>query len=145
MEQDKPKVGAITASIMLIVAGFFDFLQFVISLLGLIPTGITQALAFTISTPLTVFAYMAFFFWFAFLNVSFFNMKKPMSFFGKIGGLVAESLPLLTAAPILSTAVLFTLIEANGAKGFPASLVPKFLLSMTPAGKVVQAAKKMSK
>jgi len=136
MEQDKPKVGTITASIMLVVAGFFDFIQFVITFFAFLPTGATQVLAFVVSTPITALAYLLFFFWFSFQNVSLFNMKKPMSFFARVGGLVAESFPFLTGAPILTATVLFTLIEANGAKGFPASLVPDFLLKMTPAGKI---------
>lgn len=145
MEPDKPKVDVLTASAMLIVAGFFDLFQMVVTMFGFLPTIVTQILVFVVATPVAVFAYMVFFFWFAFLNVSFFNIKKPLSFLGKTGGILIEMLPFLTALPILSGAVFFTLVEANGAKGFPASLVPKFLLNMTPIGKVVQTAKKITK
>ena len=137
MEPNKPKIGVLTASAMLLVAGFFDIFQFVETLLGFLPTIVTQVLVFITATPITIFAYLVFIIWFAFLNVHFFNIKKPGSFFARMGGLLLESLPFLTAMPILSTSVLFTLIEANGPKGFPASLVPKFLLKMTPAGKVI--------
>ncbi len=125
------------ASAMLLVAGFFDLFQLVETMLGFLPTVVTQVLVFVITTPVTIFAYMVFIIWFAFLNVQFFNIKKPMSFLSRTGGLLLEALPFLTAMPILSGSVLFTLIEANGSKGFPASLVPDFLLKATPAGKVV--------
>lgn len=142
MEPDKPKVGVLTASVMLLIAGFFDLLQFVISMFGFLPTGVTQILAIIVALPITIFAYLVFIIWFAFLNVQFFNIKKPLSFLSRTGGILLEGLPFLTALPILSTSILFTLIEANGAKGFPASLVPKFLLNMTPAGKLVNKALK---
>jgi len=142
MEPDKPKVDVLTSSIMLLIAGFFDLFQFVISAFGFLPTGVTQVLAIVVSAPITIFAYMLFTIWFAFLNVSFFNIKKPGSFFARIGGLVAESLPFITSAPILTSSVLFTLVEANGAKGFPASIVPSFLLNMTPAGRLINKAVK---
>ncbi len=145
MDQPKPKVGVLTASAMLLVAGFFDLFQLVETMLGFLPTVVTQILVFVITTPVTIFAYMVFIIWFAFLNVQFFNIKKPGAFLARTGGLLLEALPFLTAMPILSASVLFTLIEANGPKGFPASLVPDFLLKATPAGKVVQTAKKISK
>jgi len=137
MEPNKPKVGVLTAGAMLLVAGFFDLFQLVETMLGFLPTIVTQILVFVITTPVTVFAYLVFIIWFAFLNVQFFNIKKPKKFLMRMGGFLLESLPFLTALPILSTSVLFALIEANGSKGFPGSFVPKFLLNMTPAGKVI--------
>tara|TARA_B100000508_G_scaffold60333_2_gene47454 strand:+ start:13212 stop:13685 length:474 start_codon:yes stop_codon:yes gene_type:complete len=137
MEPSKPKVGTLTAGAMLLVAGFFDLFQFIETMLGFLPTVVTQIFVLAVTTPVTIFAYMVFFFWFAFLGVPLFNIKKPMPFFARTGGFLIEMLPFLTALPILSGSVLFTLIEANGPKGFPASLVPKAFLKMTPAGKVV--------
>ncbi|MBL1434143.1 hypothetical protein COB87_001030 [Candidatus Wolfebacteria bacterium] len=145
MESVKPKIGVLHSAAMLLVAGMFDLMQIVITMFGFLPTIVTQVLAFTVALPMAAFAYLLFLIWFAFLNVPFFNIKKPMSFLGKTGGLVVESLPFLTAIPILSANVLFTLIEANGTKGFPASLVPKVFLKATPMGKVVKTITKISK
>lgn len=135
---NKAKIGPLTAGAMLITALLFDMLQFVATMFGLLPTLVTQALVLIISTPISIFAYLLFVIWFAFLGEAFFNIKKPASFFGRTGGMLLEAVPFLTALPVLSINVLFAIIQANGGKGFPASLVPKFLISITPVGKVTK-------
>ncbi|XKT75299.1 MAG: hypothetical protein ACJKSS_00715 [Patescibacteria group bacterium UBA2103] len=144
-QQPKPKIGPFTATMMLIVAGFFDFLQFVISLLGFLPTVLTQVIAFFVTTPLSIFSYLVFTIWFFFLDVQFFNIKKPGQFFARMGGFIVENLPYLTAAPILTTSVLFTIVEANGINAFPANALPKFLLNATPVGRVAKKALNVKK
>lgn len=139
MDQDnKAKIGPLTAGAMLITALLFDMLQLVATMFGLLPTVVTQVLVLLISTPITIFAYLLFVIWFAFLGEAFFNIKKPTSFFGRTGGMLLEAVPFLTALPVLSGNVLFAIIQANGGKGFPASLVPNFLISITPVGKITK-------
>lgn len=145
MEENKPPIGNMTAGFMLLVAGFFDLIQFGISLLGFLPTVVTQILAITVTTPLTFFAYMVFTIWFGLLNVQFFRIKKPKAFFARLAGLLGEALPYVSSLPILSTSVLMTIVEANGPDKFPGNMLPKFLLSFTPAGRVVQATQKVGK
>lgn len=127
METDK--IGRITAIAIIVVALFFDAIQFGATIFNFIPY-VGFILAFVITASVDIFAFLTFFLWFKLSGLKF-NAKIVSTL---VGALFIELMPFLSALPVWTLSVVITLLIQEAA-----SAAEKTPIIANVAQKIVEA------
>ena len=111
---ENEKISKITMWAMIVVALFFDGLQFGADLLNFIPF-VGFILAWTITSGVSIFAFLTFFLWFHLAGMKF-DSKIAAS---TVGAFFIELIPVLNALPAwtLSIVVIFLFSKTKNVAG----------------------------
>ncbi len=98
-QNSKFKISKTTIILMIIVALFFDLIQFILSLM---------VIGFVVNWSISVFAWLTFFLWFKIKGVSFANPKRAGSL---LGGFLIELIPLVDMLPAWTGAIILVILS----------------------------------